>query len=67
MPRDLALDVLLTAALAIPSYDPRWPWWPAQIAAKVQRAFDEGMANPRRAWTLADEAELDEMMAGFHA
>jgi hypothetical protein len=62
VPGDLALDILLTAALAIPSYDPRRPWRTRDIEKKVRAAFAEGLANPRPSW-LEMEREFDRRMA----
>jgi Bifunctional DNA primase/polymerase, N-terminal len=74
VPRELALEVLLIAARAIPNHDPRRPWHPEQIEGKVRRAFAEGMANPR--WPessverisrmVAKEAALDRRMAAWN-
>ncbi len=58
VPPELALDVLLTAARAIPSYDAGRPWRPAEIEAKVRRAFAQGMVKPRPEWAEV-EREFD--------
>jgi hypothetical protein len=47
--RDLpesALETVLAAALAMPNYDPRWPWTPAHIKWKFNRAVAYGMSRP---------------------
>ncbi len=61
VPPELALDVLLTAARAMRSFDPARPWSPAEVETKVRRAFAQGLAKPRR--TVADDvAEFDRAM-----
>lgn len=40
---------LLSAGLAMPSYNPRDPWTTETIIAKVERGLADGAANPRRA------------------
>lgn len=63
VPAALALDILLTAAKAIPSYDPRRPWRPGEVEAKVRSAFAQGTVRPRA--SLAEiMAELDRLFAG---
>lgn len=62
VPAKLALDILLTAALAIPNYDAARPWRPGRIETKVRKAFAAGLAKPRPSW--ADiEREIDRRMA----
>jgi hypothetical protein len=58
-PRELALEVLLRAARAIPTYDGSRPWRPGQAEEMVRRAFREGLARPRM--SLEEKARaLDE-------
>ncbi len=49
IPADFARRVLIWAARRMPDHDPRRPWRPAEIEAKVIRAFDDGMRRPRKA------------------
>ena len=49
LPADLARRVLHWAASQMPSHNPRRPWQPAELARKVDRAFDAGMRQPRAA------------------
>jgi hypothetical protein len=49
VPQDIALRALLRAAHTMPDYEPDYPWRPEEIEAKVKRAFQEGMKNPREA------------------
>ena len=62
VPTELALDILLTAARAIPSYDRRRPWRVHEVEMKVRRAFVRGTTKPMA--TLIDyQSELDRMAA----
>jgi hypothetical protein len=47
IPARFARDVLLWAARQVPSYDPRRPWHPRELEAKVERAFAAGLRRPR--------------------
>ena len=47
IPGDIALRALLRAAAGMPEYDPKWPWRPEEIEAKVRRAFKAGTQHPR--------------------
>ena len=47
VPTDLALDVLLIAARAMRSYNPRRRWRPREIQRKDRRAFTQGLTVPR--------------------
>jgi hypothetical protein len=47
VPTGFARDVLLWAARQMPSCDPRRPWHPRELQAKVERAFAAGMRRPR--------------------
>jgi hypothetical protein len=47
VPIDFARNVLIWAARQVPSYDPRRPWHPRELRAKVDRAFAAGMRRPR--------------------
>jgi hypothetical protein len=47
IPQGFARDTLLWAARQLASHDPRRPWLPAEIEAKVNRAFAAGMDHPR--------------------
>lgn len=49
IPADFARRVLIWAARQVPSYDPRRPWNPHELVAKVERAFTAGLRRPRRA------------------
>ena len=49
IPIDLARRVLHWAASQMPNYDPRRPWRSAELARKVDRAFDDGLRHPRQA------------------
>jgi len=49
VPQDVALNALLRAGNAMPSYDPRYPWRPEEIDFKVRRAFAAGTTHPREA------------------
>ena len=62
VPADLALDILITAGLAMVDYNPDWEWEPQQVETKVRRAFAQGLARPRPEWTdpERDEAALAE-------
>jgi hypothetical protein len=42
-----ARNRLLSAALAMPSYDPRNPWTADTLSAKIDRALRDGMAEPK--------------------
>jgi putative DNA primase/helicase len=46
-PEGFARDVLQWAARKMVSYDPRRPWRDGELIAKVNRAFDAGMRQPR--------------------
>jgi hypothetical protein len=63
VPAGLALEVLLTAARAMPSFDHRRPWRVGEIEDKVRRAFAQGVARPRPDW-LDAEREFDRTMGG---
>ena len=60
VPPDLALDVLLTAAAGLRSYDPKRPWRADQIAMTVKTAFRDGMARPRPEWKEPDFDSFEE-------
>ena len=45
---DTARIRLLSAALAMPSYDPRNPWTANTLSAKIDRALWDGMADPKK-------------------
>jgi hypothetical protein len=47
VPTDIALRALLRAGNAMPSHDPAWPWRPEEVEAKIRRAFNAGMTQPR--------------------
>jgi hypothetical protein len=47
IPADLARRVLYWAASQMPNYDPRRPWRAAELARKIDRAFDDGLRHPR--------------------
>jgi putative DNA primase/helicase len=49
VPSDFARRALIWAARQIPDYDHRHPWRAAEIEAKVNRAFGDGMRYPREA------------------
>jgi hypothetical protein len=49
IPADLARRVLHWAASQMPNYNPRRPWRAAELARKVDRAFDDGLRHPREA------------------
>jgi hypothetical protein len=49
LPADFARRVMKWAALRIRSYDSRRPWTEKELKEKVDRAFDAGMRQPRRA------------------
>jgi hypothetical protein len=49
IPADFARRALIWAARQMRDHDPRRPWRPAEIEAKVVRAFDEGLRHPREA------------------
>jgi len=42
-----ARNRLLSAALAMPSYNPRDPWTAESLSAKIDRALRDGMAEPK--------------------
>lgn len=46
---DRARNRLLSAALTMPSYDPRNPWTAETLSAKIDRALRDGMAEPKKA------------------
>jgi hypothetical protein len=50
IPSDFARRALIWAARQIPDYDDRRPWRPRDIENKVNRAFDDGMRHPRKAY-----------------
>lgn len=45
--RDTARNRLLSAALAMPSHDPRNPWTVEGLSDKIDRALRDGMAEPK--------------------
>lgn len=45
---DTARNRLLSAGLAMPSYDPRNPWTADTLSAKIDRALRDGMAEPKK-------------------
>jgi hypothetical protein len=47
VPADFARRALAWAARQIPNHDPRRPWRAREIEAKVGRAFNEGLRQPR--------------------
>jgi hypothetical protein len=49
IPADLARRVLHWAAAQMPNHDLQRPWRAAELARKVDRAFDDGMRHPREA------------------
>lgn len=49
VPTYFARNVLIWAVRQISSYDPRRPWHPRVLEAKVERAFAAGMRHPRPA------------------
>lgn len=49
IPADFAGRALIWAAQQMPDYDRRRPWLAREIEAKVQRAFGDGMRQPREA------------------
>jgi hypothetical protein len=46
-PAAFARRVLIWAAHQMPNHDPHHPWRAAEIEAKVNRAFDQGLRQPR--------------------
>jgi hypothetical protein len=48
VPTEFARNVLHWAAARMPSHDPRRPWHPAELRAKVDRAFADGIRAPRQ-------------------
>jgi len=48
--RDEALDRLLAAARAMPTYDLARPWEASQLRDKVVRALDDGIRSPSVEW-----------------
>src|SRR5262249_30231815 len=62
VPVALALDLLLTAAQAMPSHDARRPWRPDDVEKKVRRSFNAGLAKPRPTWAET-ERELARLAA----
>jgi hypothetical protein len=49
IPPDFAHRALTDAARQMPDHDPRRPWRPREIEAKITRAFDDGTRRPREA------------------
>ena len=49
LPERIALDALLQAAFAMPTYDRRRPWRRADLERSVKASFDAGIREPRRA------------------
>jgi hypothetical protein len=47
LPAGFARRALLWAARQVRSYDARRPWRPVDIEHKIERAFDQGMRQPR--------------------
>ena len=47
-PADIALGELLRAARDVPDYDPRRRWRWRELHRQVERAFADGLRNPRR-------------------
>jgi hypothetical protein len=47
-PADIALGELLRAARDVPDYDPRRRWRWRELQRQVERAFADGLRNPRR-------------------
>lgn len=45
---DTARNRLLSAALSMPSHDPRNPWTAEGLSAKIDRALRDGMAQPKQ-------------------
>jgi Bifunctional DNA primase/polymerase, N-terminal len=45
--RATAINRITAAAQSMPSYDPRRPWTPREVLAKVNRAFGQGLSRPR--------------------
>jgi hypothetical protein len=45
---DTARNRLLSAALSMPSHDPRNPWTAEGLSAKIDRALRDGMAQPKK-------------------
>lgn len=43
-----ARNRLLSAAMSMPSHDPRNPWTPEGLSAKIDRALRDGMAEPKK-------------------
>jgi Bifunctional DNA primase/polymerase, N-terminal len=48
MPERVALDALLQAAFAMPTYDRRRPWQRADLERSVKTSFSAGIREPRR-------------------
>jgi hypothetical protein len=48
LPERIALDALLQAAFAMPTYDRRRPWRRADLERSVKASFDAGIREPRR-------------------
>jgi hypothetical protein len=48
LPASLALESLLCAAHAMPSFDSRRPWRAANLDRKVRTAFTDGLRQPRK-------------------
>jgi hypothetical protein len=49
IPSDFARRALIWAARQVPNYDRRHPWRVGEIERKVNRAFEDGMRQPREA------------------
>lgn len=54
-----ALQALLSAALAMPSYDSRNPWTRDLLARKIERALADGMAEPKAVPDRITPADFD--------
>jgi putative DNA primase/helicase len=53
---DTAQARLLSAAQAMPSYDPHQPWTPTQLKAKVARGLKDGAQDPKEIPTANDNS-----------
>jgi hypothetical protein len=54
-----AKNGLLSAALAMPAYDPRRPWTQAELIKKIERGLADGMAEPKGVPDRGSAADFD--------